>query len=153
MRLSKNFTLAELTYSATASRMGIPNNPNAKEIQKLKDVAVNILQPIREHYGIPFSPTSGYRGWLLNSFVGGVWNSQHRLGEAVDIKIPGVSSYALAVWIRDNLDFDQLILEDYILGESWSGWVHVSYTTSRRNRKQALTKKLGSRRYLNGLVK
>src|SRR5690606_12766301 len=114
IKLTKNFNLSELVKSSTADRLAIDNWPtDFITIQNLYNVAVNILQPVREHYGIPFSPNSGYRSPALNRAVGGSTNSQHMKGEAVDFELPGIANYDLAVWVRDNLDFDQLILEMY----------------------------------------
>jgi len=103
------------------------------------------------HYGKPFRPNSGYRSSELNTAVGGSSTSQHCRAEAVDIEIPGVSNYDLAVWIAHNLEFDQVILECYRQGEPTSGWVHVSLTSEGEvNRAVALT--YSNRAYTKGLV-
>ena len=70
-----------------------------------------MLEPIRVHYGMPFRPNSGYRSEALNKEIGGSSKSQHCTGEAVDLEVPGVSNYDLALWVEENLDFNQLILE------------------------------------------
>lgn len=139
MDLSDNFTLEELTKSSTAERADIDNDPGLSEISALVGLARNILQPVRDHFGIPFSPSSGYRCIALNRAIGSKDTSQHIKGEAVDFEIPGVSNYELAVWIRENLDFDQLILEFYKSGDPYSGWVHCSYQVTGNNRKECLT--------------
>ena len=82
------------------------------------------MQPVRDNFGVTVI-NSGYRGPKLNEAVGGSSKSQHCKGEAVDIECPGTSNYAVASWIEQNLDFDQLILEFYIPGIPDSGWVHV----------------------------
>ena len=149
MKLSKHFSLEELCKSQTAIRLGIDNLAKDENIiTNLKIICENILEPIRENYGIPFSPNSGYRSPKLNNAVGSSQKSQHLKGQAVDIEIPSIDNYELAQWIRNNLDFDQLILEFYN-GESSSGWVHVSY--AEENRKQLLT--FNGKDWNSGLIK
>ncbi|QDH50434.1 hypothetical protein [Caulobacter phage KcrB] len=139
MKLSENFTLDELVKSQTAIRRGIKNEPNAEEIAALKALAENVLQPIRDYFKRPVVITSGFRGEELNHLTGGSVTSQHCLGEAGDLEIPGVSNFEIAKWVEKRLIFDQCILEFYTPGQPNSGWVHVSYTTKRKNRKQTLT--------------
>ena len=136
--LSDNFSLNELIRSATAARKGILNQPNAAEIRRLTMVARNVLQPVRDKFG-PTTVNSGFRCLELNRAIGSKDTSQHVLGEAVDFEVPGVSNFAVAKWIRDNLEFDQLILEFYEeeLGPD-SGWVHCSFKESG-NRNSVLT--------------
>lgn len=153
-QLSENLTLREMIKSQTASRHGIENLPeNQNVIRNLKAVAQNIFQPIRDHYNVPIVPNSGYRNPEVNDLVGGSQNSQHMSGEAIDIEVPlrHVSNYDLAVWIRDNLEYDQLILEAYTPGDPDSGWVHCSYKRSGYNRKQDLT--WDGQNYKAGLVR
>ena len=128
MRLSDNFTMAELTKSQTAERMSIDNSPKSDdEIINLMSLCENILEPVREEFGIPFSPSSGYRCMGLNRAIGSSDNSQHVKGEAVDFEIPGIPNFEVAQWIMDNLDYDQLILEFYKEEDPNSGWIHCSY--------------------------
>ena len=87
MRLSKNFSYDELVYSATAERLKLDNTPNEKEIEFLRKLANEVLQPIRDKWGRPIVVTSGFRSEKVNNAVGGVKNSQHRLGQAADLKI------------------------------------------------------------------
>ena len=134
--LSPHFSLAELTKSSTASRLNIDNTPDDAQIEALKLVAMNILEPVRERYGA-FTPSSGFRCQKLNSAIGSNANSQHTRGEAVDFELVGVDNYNLACWCQDNLKFDQLILECYD-GSPHSGWVHISYIENK-NRSQVLT--------------
>ena len=149
MKLSKHFSLEELCKSQTATRLGIDNLAKDENvITNLKTICENILEPIRENYGIPFSPNSAYRSPKLNNAVGSSHKSQHLKGQAVDIEIPSIDNYELAQWIRNNLDFDQLILEFYN-GEPSSGWVHVSF--AEENRKQLLT--FNGKDWNSGLVK
>jgi zinc D-Ala-D-Ala carboxypeptidase len=138
MKLSANFSLRELTHSQTAIRKGIYNVPTDAHVDSLRLLCENILQPVREHYGRSFSPSSGYRSEALCQAIGSSRKSQHAKGEAVDFEVPGISNYDLACWIRDNLDFDQLILEFYKEGDPNSGWVHCSYKPEG-NRKECLT--------------
>lgn len=149
-KLSPHFTLGELIRSATADREGIDNTPPAEYIPKLRRLCVEILEPVRAQFGKPFAPNSGYRGVELNKAVGGSERSQHCKAEAVDIEVRGVSNYDLAVWIRDNLKYDQVILENYRPGEPNSGWVHVSLKDEgETNRELALTYSGGQ--YTQGL--
>lgn len=150
MKLSHNFYLHELTKSSTADRLGIDNAPDNEQIHALRQVAIMILQPVRDHYGIRITPSSGFRCLELNRAIGSKDTSQHTKGEAVDFEVFGVSNYELACWIRDNLDFDQVILECYKPGEPNSGWVHCSYVNKPDNRKQCLT--FDGKKYHNGLI-
>lgn len=142
MRLTPNFTLAELTRTST----GLPNQPNTVEVEQLRRLAVHILQPLRESVGVPVLVSSGYRGDRVNRAVGGVPTSQHRLGQAADISTREFDAPELAQRIVDLcLPFDQLIQE-------FGRWVHVSY--GPRHRRQVLTavKRDGRTVYLPGLV-
>ena len=152
-RLSKNFTLTEFTKSQTASRRGLDNTPNEDHFQNAKLLFENVVQKVRDNFGVTVI-NSGYRGPALNEAVGGSSKSQHCKGEAADIECPGQSNYMVAKWIEENLDFDQLILEFYIPGKENSGWVHVSYK-SEGNRKSVLTamKEDGKTVYKAGLIK
>jgi len=107
-------------------------------MDNLAQLAGKILEPVRKQYGIPFSPSSGYRSIELNRAIGSKDTSQHTKGEAVDFEVPGVSNYELACWVRDNLEYDQLIREFGVPGDPSSGWVHVSLKGSG-NRKECLT--------------
>ncbi len=127
MELSRNFTLSELTKSDTAIRKGINNNPNAEQIEKLKALCENILQPVRDHFG-RVKVTSGFRSVDLCLAIGSSSNSQHAKAEAADFECVGVDNAELADWIKRELPYDQLILEFYTPGEPNSGWIHCSYT-------------------------
>lgn len=150
-KLSEHFTLGELIKSGTADRKGMDNTPSDHLIPKLRRLCNEILEPIRANYGKPFRPNSGYRSVELNEAIGGASTSQHCLAEAVDIEIPGLSNYDLALWITNNLEFDQVILECYRLGEPSSGWVHISLKEKGEvNRSIALT--YSNRVYTEGLM-
>jgi zinc D-Ala-D-Ala carboxypeptidase len=104
----------------------------------------NVLEPVRQHFGKSFSPSSGFRSEELCVKIGSKTTSQHAKGEAVDFEIPGVDNKELAYWIVDNLDFDQLILEYYKPGVPDSGWVHVSFKgEGNRNEVLTMTKGVG----------
>jgi hypothetical protein len=127
MNLSDNLSLAEATYSATALRKGIANTPSVTHLIALKEVANNIFQPCRNHFGKPLRVTSGYRSEALNEAIGGSKKSQHSKGEALDMQsTKGYTNKELFTYIKDNLTFDQLIGEfpDNV-GEY--AWVHCSY--------------------------
>ena len=126
MNLSRNFTLSELIKSDTAIRKGINNNPNAEQIEKLKALCENILQPVRDHFG-RVKITSGFRSVDLCLAIGSSSNSQHAKAEAADFECVGVDNAELADWIKNNLPYDQLIVEYYTPGEPNSGWIHCSY--------------------------
>ena len=136
MNLSRNFSLQELTKSDTAIRKGINNNPSSGQIEKLKDLCENILQPVRDHFG-RVKVTSGFRSPELCAAIGSSVNSQHAKAEAADFEVMGTDNAELADWIYKNLEFDQLILEFYTPGEPNSGWIHCSYTPDQP-RKQFL---------------
>ena len=126
MELSRNFTLQELIKSDTAIRLDINNNPNSGQIEKLKALCENILQPVRDHFG-RVKVTSGFRSEQLCLKIGSSVNSQHAKAEAADFECMGTDNAELADWIYMNLEFDQLILEFYTPGEPNSGWIHASY--------------------------
>jgi len=138
MNLSKNFTLKELVASQTADRKGINNNPNEDQINCLKALCENVLQPVRDHYGKVVSISSGFRSEELCEALGSSKNSQHAKGQAADFEIFGESNQLVCHWINENLDYDQLILEFWKGDdEPNSGWIHVSYKKDG-NRKQML---------------
>ena len=131
MNLSRNFTLSELIKSDTAIRRGINNNPNAEQIEKLKLLCENILQPVRDHFG-RVKVTSCFRSVELCLAINSSANSQHAKAEACDFECPGVDNAELADWIHKNLPYDQLILEFYTPGEPNSGWIHCSWIADQR---------------------
>jgi len=114
----------------------------------MKLVCENILEPVRENYARPIAPSSGYRSVNLCEAIGSNSKSQHALGQAVDFEVMGVDNYELAMWISENLSFDQLILECYKGGNT--GWVHCSYRSKDENRHQCLT--YDGSKYRQGLI-
>ena len=138
MNLSRNFTLQELIKSDTAIRLDINNNPNSGQIEKLKALCENILQPVRDHFG-RVKVTSGFRSEELCIKIGSSVNSQHAKGQAADFEINGLSNKELATWVYKNCDFDQIILEFHDPeGDPNSGWVHCSYRNDGSNRHNGL---------------
>jgi zinc D-Ala-D-Ala carboxypeptidase len=138
MKLSDNFYLNEFIKSNTATRLNIDNTPTPAVIESLEFLANRILQPVRDHYGKVVNINSGYRCLELNRALHSSPGSQHRRGEAADFEIHGIDNYEVACWVRDNLSYDQLILEFYD-GTPSSGWIHVSCTNDGSNRQQCLT--------------
>ena len=147
MHLSKNFSLEEMERSHTAQRMGIKNKAGSGEIKNLTDLCYNVLEPCRAKFEKPIRISSGYRSEELCVAIGSKKTSQHALGMAVDMEIPSESNLKVALWLQNNVDFDQLILE-YYTGEANSGWIHVSFHEGN-NRKQVLT--FDGKSYTNGL--
>jgi zinc D-Ala-D-Ala carboxypeptidase len=153
MNLTQNFSLAEMTKSETALRLDLPNDPEPDHLENMKALAENVLQPVRNYFGMGVKVNSAYRHPDVNKAVGGSTTSDHCKGMAADIEIPGIPNAELAEWIQDNLEFRQLILEFYTPGVPDSGWVHVSYNPTD-NKKQVLTamKENGKTVYKPGLI-
>lgn len=142
VKLSKYFSLAEFTKSQQASRLGISNQPTPSHQKNMEELCVNVLDKVREKFG-PIFLSSGYRSEAVNKKIGGSKTSQHCLGEAADIDMDGIND-EIFHFIKDNLEFDQLIWEFGTSKEP--DWVHVSYTNERKNRRQVLiAKKEGSK--------
>ena len=138
MKLSNNFSLNEMTKSQTATRKGISNNPSEDHMNNLKELCINVLQRVRDHFGRVVSVSSGYRSPELCEAIGSSKTSQHAKGQAADFEIFDVSNQELVIWINENLDYDQMILEFWKgPDEPNSGWVHCSYK-KEGNRKQLL---------------
>ena len=149
MQLSKHFSLSEFEKSSTATRLGIKNKAGSGEIKNLTDLCYAVLEPVRAKFEKPVFITSGYRSEQLCEAIGSKKTSQHTRGEAVDFEIMGISNLQLALWIQNNCDFDQLILEFWKEDEGAnSGWVHCSYKEGS-NRKQVLT--FDGKEFKNGL--
>ena len=140
-QISKNFTLEELRDSTTAKKLGIINAPGIVEACNLCALVHNVLQPLRDAMGEPIKIGSGYRCTNLNKAVGGVGNSQHTKGEAVDLCIDGdkVKGKRWFDWIKSHCDFDQLIWEHTAKG---TYWVHVSFRADGQNRRQVINELL-----------
>jgi hypothetical protein len=138
MQLSKNLSLAEVTRSESAKRNGISNMPTPEHIENFKLLAEKVFQPIREHFAVPIHISSGYRSAALNKAIGGASSSQHCSGEAIDIDMDGttITNAQVFNYIKDNLEFDQLIWE--FGTDKNPDWVHVSYESKGKQRKQIL---------------
>ena len=152
--LTNNFSLHEMFNSETAIRRYMDNTPHSDEVvQNLTMLCEQVLQPLRDVYGVGIKVNSGYRSPDVNAAVGGSRTSDHCKGQAADIEIPGVANADLAQYIADNFNFTQLILEFYTQGVPDSGWVHVSYD-SNNLKKQVMTavRQSGKTVYLQGLV-
>jgi zinc D-Ala-D-Ala carboxypeptidase len=146
--LSTNFSLSELTR--TSSKLSnAPTSPII--ISNLRALCLNVLEPIRKHFNKSITIHSGYRSPAVNNSIGGSKTSQHMSGEAVDFHISGYSVFEIAEWISTKeIDYDQLILENFVPGIPTSGWVHCSH--SKKNRFQNLTKFKGSKIYHHGIL-
>ena len=134
MKLSAHFALGEFTRSESAKREGLDNTPTAEHLENLKTLCEKVLEPIRLKYG-SINISSGYRGKMLNHFIGGSVSSDHCVGRAADIDMDdsgtGVTNKEIFDYIKDNLEIDQLINEfNY-------SWIHVGYRKGA-NRKQIL---------------
>lgn len=151
MQLSKNLSLAEMIRSESAKRKGISNIPTEEHLANMKKLAINVFQPIRDHFNVPIHISSGYRSLELNKAIKGSKTSQHCTGEAIDIDMDGttISNAQIFNWVKNNLVFDQMIWE--FGTDSNPDWVHVSYESSGKQRKQILkaTKKNGKTAYTN----
>lgn len=139
MKLSKNLSLSECTKSNTAKRLGINNEPDEQVINNLRHIAENVFQPLRDHFNHPIYVSSGYRSPKLNAAIGGSKTSQHMAGKALDLDadiFKGLSNADIFNYIKDNLEFDQLIWE--FGTDDNPDWVHVSYSAYDTNRHRAL---------------
>jgi len=140
MQISKHLSLAEVSRSETAKRKGINNTPTGEHLENFKKLAENVFEKIREHFGVPIHISSGYRSNELNKAIGGSATSQHCSGEAIDIDMDGsahgVTNAQVFNYIKDNLQFDQLIWE--FGNDTNPDWVHVSYESTGKQRKQIL---------------
>ena len=141
MNLSAHVTLAEFENSPTATTHGINNKMSLSQIESAKLLCENVFEPLRIHLNTPIKISSGFRCVQLNRMIKGSTTSQHTKGEAMDIKIGSKGFH----FIKDKLDFDQLIWE--FGNDEEPQWIHVSY--SKRNRKQVLkaTKQNGKTKY------
>ena len=148
MQLSKHFKLIEFEKSMTATRLGIKNKAGSGEIKNLTDLCYGVLEPTRAKFDKSIIISSGYRSEELCEAIGSKKTSQHTKGQSVDFEVAGVSNLEVALWISNNCDFDQLILEYWNDEEPNAGWIHVSFVEGS-NRKQILT--FDGKNYTNGL--
>ena len=137
-KISKHITYAEAIHSNTAKRKGIDNTPNPTQVDAMKLLAEKVFEPLREWTSGPIKVNSFFRSVALNESIGGAASSQHCKGQAIDIDdVYGCKSNAeMYNWIKDNLDFDQMIWE---FGTDMNpNWVHISYVSEDKNRNRCL---------------
>lgn len=159
--LSKHFKFYEMVHSQTADNNQILNRPSSYVVNHAKALAQNVLDPVREQFGVVLVNSwfrcetlerviakKGYESWCRRNGYAQTeltWKTyfarkQHPTGSAADIEArdPNVSNIEIYNWIKYNLDFDQLILENATnLHDPRSGWVHVSYNPFGDNRNEA----------------
>lgn len=138
-KISNHISIAESTRSNTAARLGISNIPDGDTINNMRKVAKKVFEPLREWVGEPIKINSFYRSPDLNTAIGGSKKSQHCKGQAIDIDDTycSATNAEMFTYIKNNLDFDQLIWE---FGDASNpDWVHVSYVSSEKNRNRILT--------------
>tara|TARA_Y100001937_G_C6932366_1_gene246601 strand:+ start:55 stop:516 length:462 start_codon:yes stop_codon:yes gene_type:complete len=138
MKISDHITYAEAIHSQTAKRKGIDNTPNPNQVETMKLTAEKIFEPLRKWVGGPIKVNSFFRSAELNTAIGGSKTSQHCKGQAIDIDdVYGNKTNAeMYNWIKNNLNFDQMIWE---FGTDMNpNWVHVSYVSEEDNRNKCL---------------
>ena len=139
-KISEHISYKEATYSNTANRLGIKNEPTEANIKNMKTVAEKVFEPLREWVGCPIKVNSFFRSKELNTAIKGSASSSHLKGQAIDItamvceKDDCKNNLDMFHYIRKNLDFDQLIWEFGAVPR----WLHVSYVSKKKNRKQVL---------------
>ena len=136
--ISEHVSYKEGVYSITATRLGIDNTPNDEQLDNMELVAKEVFEPLREWVGKPIKVNSFFRGPGLNTAIGGARKSQHMKGQAMDIddNYGHATNAEMYHWIKENLDFDQLIWE---FGDDDNpNWLHVSYVSPEDNRNRCL---------------
>ena len=150
-KISKHVSYKEGVRSRTADRRGLDNTPNESQLKCMKEIAEGLFEPLREWVGGPIKINSFFRGEPVNTAIGGSKYSQHMKGQAMDIDdtFGHKTNAEMYHYIKDNLDFDQLIWE---FGDDKNpNWIHVSYVTHRENRKKlTIAKKVnGKTKYIH----
>ena len=135
--ISKHISYKEGVYSNTATRRGIDNTPNNEQLDNMNLIADNIFEPLRQYVGGPIKINSFFRSPELNTAIGGRGKSQHCKGQALDIDdtFGRMTNAEMYHWVKDNLEFDQMIWE---FGDDNPNWVHVSYVSPEKNRNRCL---------------
>ena len=134
-QLTKHFSLREMTISGTAIRYGWDNTPMNFEIENLRQLCINVLEPLRMRFGV-IRITSGFRCKAVNDAVGGARDSQHMFGQAADIFVQNMEvGKKMYDFIRQNIPFDQMILE--VDKDRGRYWIHISYVSEKPNRRHA----------------
>ena len=145
-KISKHISYKEGTYSQTALRRGLDNTPNEEQLKCMKEVAENLFEPLREWVGGPIKINSFFRGEPVNTAIGGSTRSQHMKGQAIDIDdtFGHKTNAEMYHYIKDNLDFDQMIWE--FGTDKNPNWLHISWVSHRPNRKKlTIAKKVNGR--------
>tara|TARA_Y100000401_G_scaffold45115_1_gene34613 strand:+ start:1739 stop:2209 length:471 start_codon:yes stop_codon:yes gene_type:complete len=144
--ISKHISWHEGTYSRTGERRDLDNTPNEEQLKCMKEVAENLFEPLREWVGGPIKINSFFRGEPVNTAIGGSRKSQHMKGQAIDIDdtFRHKTNAEMYYYIKDNLDFDQMIWE---FGDDENpNWLHISWVSHRPNRKKlTIAKKVNGR--------
>lgn len=135
LRLSENFYLDEFIISQVGERHGYRNEPNEKQIENLRLLCVNVLQPLREIINVPIFINSGFRSFDVNAAVGGRFNSQHLEGKAADFVVHSMNLIDVFNIILQKLSFDQLIYE-------FEKWIHVSWNGELNRKDVMISKKI-----------
>ena len=148
--ISKHISSKEGVYSNTALRRGIDNKPTEDHLHFMEIIAEEIFEPLRAHVGGPIKINSFYRSPELNTAIGGSKTSQHCKGQAMDIDdtFGHMTNAQMYHWIKENLDFDQMIWE---FGDDVNpNWIHVSYVSPGKNRNKCLKayKENGKTKYM-----
>lgn len=125
-QFTKNFSYDELIASATAKRLGLDNTPNEQEKEKLRQLAIDILQPIRDAWRSQIIINSAFRSEAVNKAVGGAKNSQHRLGEAADVTIGGKERNKKLFNFIVKLINQKKIYVGQLIDEYNYSWIHIS---------------------------
>ena len=138
MKISDHITYAEAIHSNTAKRKQIDNTPNQTQVDAMKLLSEKIFEPLRKWVGGPIKVNSFFRSVALNEAIGGVASSQHCKGQAIDIDdVYGYKSNAeMYKWVKENLDFDQMIWE--FGTDMQPNWIHISYVSEESNRNKCL---------------
>lgn len=152
MKISEHISYKEATRSVTALRLGIDNTPNEYQLQNMEIVAKNVFEPLRKAVGGAIKINSFFRCEDLNKAIGGSSKSQHCQGRAIDIddNYGYMSNNDMYKYIKQNLDFDQLIFE-FPDEDGNASWIHVSYVDADSNRKRCLKaiKENGKTKYID----
>ena len=150
-KISKHVSYKEGVRSRTADRRGLDNTPNESQLKCMKEIAEGLFEPLREWVGGPIKINSFFRGEPVNTAIGGSKYSQHMKGQAIDIDdtFGHKTNAEMYHYIKDNLDFDQLIWD--FCDDKNPNWIHVSYVTHRENRKKlTIAKKVnGKTKYIH----
>ena len=148
--ISEHVSYREGVFSVTATRLGVDNTPDDEQLANMELVAEKIFEPLREWVGGPIKINSFYRGLPLNTAIGGSKKSQHMKGQAMDIddNYGNATNAEMYHWIKDNLDFDQMIWE--FGDDDEPNWIHISYVSPEDNRNRCLKayKEKGKTKYM-----